>query len=172
MIESPSCTAYEMFKGACIYRICLSIHLPQLFEADVVSSSTSAHSYILFAPLLIAIPPNLTSSLLLAAASTVHTAPTPTNNVLAMLSVAHRSISSCTVSPWAAFASTALSSREADASSSFLAMSLAFVGAIRSSVKGTMLGRRMVEARLRRNAVDLGSSVQRFSQSVPHFLSR
>ena len=116
--------------------------------------------YNLFAPLLMAMPPNFTTSILLAAASTVHTAPTPTNNVLAMLSVAHRSISSCTVSPWAAFVSTALSSSEADSSSSFLAMSLAFVGAMMSSVKGTMLGRRMVEARFRRKAVELGSSIE------------
>jgi hypothetical protein len=106
-------------------------------------------------------PPNFTSSLLPTTAdATVHTAPTATSIALAMFRLAHLSINSCTVSPSAANASTFLLLNDAVASSSFLPRSLSLVGAMARSVKGTMLGRRMVARAFRRKGVDLGSSVR------------
>jgi hypothetical protein len=93
------------------------------------------------------------------AATTAHSAPAPTSTALAKFNVAHLSISACTVSPSATFASILLSSSAAAPSSSFFANSLLFVGTMNASVKGMMPGSKIVAATLSLNGVDVVSSV-------------
>jgi hypothetical protein len=127
---------------SCLYPFSVFLHLIYIYRPQTPNLTAS-----------------LTSLLPTTADATVHSAPTPTSSALAIFSVAHLSINSLTVSPSLANASTFLSRSEALARSSFLASSFSFVGPRTRSVKGTMLGRRMVARALRRKAVELRSSV-------------
>lgn len=98
------------------------------------------------------------TSLLLTAAQAAHKLPAATNNALARFSVAHLSSNALVVSAFAMPTSTDLSSKLVAASDCSFAKSFLLVGAMKTSVKGMMLGKRIVAAMLSLKGKEFGSS--------------